>query len=127
MNTEQATIEQQNAAIAEFIGGVRERHPTWTMFPNDYGYRFPTGEWRNERNLDYHISWDRLIPVVEKIATLCPNDVVHMEFGKTYTRCNLWNLDNGRTHVFDESKDTPILTVYQAVYQFIQWYNKQQQ
>lgn len=119
---EQATIEQMNEAIATFEGRKQTSLNEAGKVTKYWSDAQSINPFYSE-NVHYHESWEWLMPVVEKIATVCPDDVVHMEFGKTYTRCNLWNLDNGRTHVFDEYKATPILTVYHAVYQFIQWYN----
>jgi hypothetical protein len=127
--SDKPTIDQMNEAIAIFDGWeLVEREVELSDFTSTNIMCFVTDDCRRYHpDLKYHESWDWLIPVVEKIATLSPDDVVHMEFCKTYVRCHLWNMDDGRTRVFDESGNPGILTVHKAVYQFIKWYNKQKQ
>lgn len=116
------TIDQMNETIALFMGYEKyeDKYGIWFKRKGLIKCLHP-----KLQSLQYHSSWDWLMPVAEKIATLSSDDVVHIEIGKTFSRSFYWNLDNGQVHVFDESADTPIQTVYKSVLQFIQWYNNQ--
>ena len=74
-----------------------------------------------EGELKYHISWDWLMPVVEKINLL--DDFRHSIHITTY-RTHL--LDNRVNDGFDEFfvEDSTILATYKAVVEFIKWYNE---
>lgn len=124
----EVTIEQMNEVIARFDGwesrlqkkGQHSKTPLWYKVSAGYAAWDLTA-------MKYHTSWDWLMPVVEKIAALSLDDIVHIEIGKSYSRCFYWNIDDGKVHLFDKGQGTSIQVVYAAVYQFITWYNQQQQ
>ncbi len=73
------TIEEHNKLIAEFMGAQLEPYPDG-HFPGEFGYRFKEkmpanaqdtteGWWWNQKSMRFHLSWDWLMPVVEKIMT----------------------------------------------------------
>ena len=70
--------------------------------------------------LKYHISWDWLIPVVEKIESL------GYEFTIVESRCNInHNTDHSVEELFHiETIGSKLDTTYDAVVQFINQYNK---
>lgn len=129
------TIES-NKLIAEFMG---------IKLLNTYGqYAFPKSlpqfkhsdhsEWCNETKdnlhyplsaslMDYHNSWDWLMPVVRKIVEICIDDGTDQ-----YFKTN-WDL-------FESASYTSILETiplaiiedsYKVVVEFIKYYNKQKQ
>jgi hypothetical protein len=86
----------------------------------------------NERSvaswLKYHSSWDWLMPVVGKIESL-----ENSRFGFTIDALHVIVTDyKGKgleiiwVHKFPDNGDTKLSMTYDAVCQFIQWYNKQQ-
>jgi hypothetical protein len=116
------TIEQQNAIIAEFMGyNVIEKPPikdgviVWSKAIDD---SFPD-KTLILSNIKYHTSWDWLMLVVERIESLgfifkmYGNEVTFLKKGTFNTR--IWN--------DDFIGDTKIKAVYNAVIEFIEWYN----
>lgn len=69
----------------------------------------------------YHASWDWLMPVVEKINGLCMDE--HGQFGVIIysTFCQI----NYSSDVIIESKSNSklIISVWEGIISFIQWYN----
>jgi len=69
-----------------------------------------------EEDFRYHISWDWLMPVVDKIENDCSHEVV--VFGD---HCHI---NQGDTHDMGySSKGSKKESTYQAVIEFIKWYN----
>lgn len=73
---------------------------------------YPKSYWSENNLLSYHESWDKLMPVVEKIKNIGmdrPNSMsVHV-----------------RRRLLDLSIGTPIKEVYDVVLTFIDWYETQ--
>ncbi len=88
---------ESNKLIAEFMG---DNH---TVLSGDE--MISLSEWRNARTLQFHKSWDWLMPAVQKAANI-PED------GYVFAR----SLDGG---LFMD-----IQSVYSAVVEFIKWYNE---
>src|SRR5688572_2745047 len=72
--------------------------------------------------LKYHSSWDWLMPVVEKIVDL--GFIVEIPIAKSGTDVFIYNKQE-RLNIVAYLK--PIDAVWNAVVQFIQWYNTQPQ
>jgi hypothetical protein len=113
------TTEQGNKLIAEFMGekiignGIEVKS-------NAFGSGTKT-----IHSFEYHSSWDWLMPVVEKIAANSPDHEWDIDMGKTFCSVYLRNLDDGRyLYGVYGSDDKPLPAIYQAVIQFIEWYNK---
>lgn len=72
--------------------------------------------------LQYHTSWDWLMPVVEKIEE---DDEVDVNILLNGTRIFKWRTDMDIVNnVAQISFDKKIEHVYDAVVEFIEWYNK---
>lgn len=97
---EKKEIIEGNRLIAEFMGlriGV-----------DKYSYRVGATEPLHEKHLDYHKSWDWLIPVVEKIGNLSKKK-----------NKQLWgNIVFALRLVKKEE-------IYKEVIEYIKWYNNQ--
>lgn len=101
--------KESNRLIARFIGWEEQTDPTerWLgSFRDNYGKL-----WKNTEKepLLFHTSWDWLIPVVEKILN------------KGYTMEGVNLTAKIRLHLSTPS----LLFTYNAVVEFIKWYNKQ--
>lgn len=123
METKTLTIEESNKLIAEFMGA------TYTVDDyGDYGYKFEKpvfGEWHTmfqASALKYHTSWDWIMSVVEKIES------IGMKVNIFTDRCDVrgWYEyapnSTARYEAFNHSSNK-IDATYQAVTDFIQWYN----
>lgn len=114
------SIEQQNRIIAEFMNP--DLYRKW----NDQG-DLPIDQ------LKYHDSWSWLMPVVEKIEALRIEEyeTIDNELGRAkviiFGRCCDIQIDNAIEDNLVEVTAFPskIQAVYEAVIQFIQWYNTQ--
>ena len=74
------------------------------------------------RELRYHSSWDWLMPVVEKIESLGYTvDIANSDY-------QIRKTGDTEAFIFHYGPDRPkIKAVYEAVVEFIKWYNKQTQ
>lgn len=119
-----------NKLIAEFMDYVDEYH-------NCCKY---SKSWFDE--LKYHLSWDCLMPVVEKIENLDIRgngyDFPKVKFMGDHCeifayatfrgKCFYWKPYmglGGSFHNHDNQFETKIQAVWSAVVKFIEWYNKQ--
>ena len=107
--------------IAEFEGAIIE------PFRNFYTIEFPNRNKCWDTDLKYSTDWNWLMPVVEKIESLG-------EFGYCVTISSTWIRIYNQIHNTDtivdmdtfNSKDTKIQDIYNAVVEFIKWYNEQE-
>ena len=80
---------------------------------------------------NYHESWDWLMPVVKKIASMDQSKVnIHIGTGCTdsFSWCNI-NWDDGKnifktSQLLNIDEQEPLKAVYKAVVEFINWYDK---
>jgi len=136
---------EANKLIAEFMGGKvemytelnsgetweictlpKESNPLYMQNPNAYGIGvFKTEDFKrknvnvHERCLQYHNSWDWLMPVVEKINTM-EDYKYSVSINYHYT-----TIDNNNTLLTIVDKDTDNDTIngcYKAVVEFIKQY-----
>ena len=115
-----------NKLIAEFTG--------WTFAPNvNHESESPTyelrdahgfNEYRTADMFSYHSSWDWLMPVVEKIEK---DFATEFEITIYSASCYIqkWNKKKQSWDSFVSGVGKKIEAVYDAVVQFIQWYNSQ--
>ena len=111
-------MTEQNKLIAEFMEMWYDT--PMGRSPNTYRRFDATYIVTTPENLEYHTSWDWLIPVVEKINNY------DKENGDTYFLEWSGASDRGEPnflHVLDLKITESISTVYVAVIQFIEWYN----
>lgn len=117
--TTQPMIDEMNEVIGRFEGGERIPHPDQVHFSEPhYGYICHKGHWWNEKNLQYHSSWDWLMPVVEKIYDTLA-DMLKKRPPHTAVEDDLIEVD-----IHCAVREVDILKAHGFVYQFITWYNQ---
>lgn len=118
------TTQEGNKLIFMFMGAT-EMHVTTS--PNGvktiHSARLGQLHINDFDKLQYHYSWNMLMPVVEKIESIeikkgC-NPVVTIETGY----CVISN--NGEEPIVENQIENKIESVWQAVINFINWYNAQ--
>lgn len=100
-------VLENNRLIAKFMGEDSLTEFNWVLFRNGIG-------------VQYESNWSELMPVVEKIETsILDGDVVIKIEGDNcfITYGDTWNLYS--------TLDSKIESTYQAVVEFIKWYNEQ--
>lgn len=119
---EKETIKEGNEIIAKFMSnGQLYPHPSMSGSTAPMGYKLPNGWW-NKDALEYHSSWDWLMPVVEKIESLGFQFFIHNE--GSYMRKWHWM---GNFPDFGNMGETKIQAAWNVVTEFIKWYNTQPQ
>lgn len=104
------STEEGNKLIAHFMGNEVDGnrmlvYPRWLI-------------------MQYHTSWDWLMPVVEKIENGCGNPY-SVEIDKYSCGVRYVHIFNGKKVQFFEAADSSkIETVWKTVVAFIQWYNE---
>lgn len=121
------SILENNKLIAEFMG----------IEVSKIGKKFrfhlpPCGYFKvHPKFIKYHVSWDWLMPVVEKIESI--EDDHHGHFG-VYISSNSCviqgtnfrsdkRLSNTPIYFSDYTLENKIVSTYRAVVEFIKWYN----
>lgn len=109
---ENKKIEEGNRLIAEFMSGKPCNRC------KDCGmYIFENGDEIFEKYLDYHKSWDRLMPVFNK----CHSQIVE-KLGNN--KRGMWTPENGYVSNLHNMKlNTPIEHVYEEIIIYIKKYN----
>jgi hypothetical protein len=120
--------EKNNELIAHFMGlhydSARRKlwQPIINVTPTDF-HNFICGQMTDETwyvdELKFHESFDWLMPVVDKIETL--NFDVQVGSG---CLCRIWDIEGGRLEEIELSYPTKLESTYQAVVEFIKWYNE---
>lgn len=114
-------LVEGNKLIAEFMGyeyfndhklngikGVLKKEGKLSLHANIIDKSFCT---------KYHSSWDWLMPVVEKIEhNITPVEILD-------TQCRIGRTIYNKEEILVSSDESKIESVWQAVVQFIQWYN----
>jgi len=106
MNEEE--IIEGNRLIAEFMGLSAVEAEEIASYASD-------------DDLNYHTSWDWLMPVVEKA-----NNIVENETGGNFINI-LWHGVVWGETTFDNAEYSKLGATWQAVVQFVKWYNFQKQ
>lgn len=102
--------------IDDFMGyTVTERIDEYKVYVWKNKTHYVVHECHREEG-EYHTSWDWLMPVVEKIEKKKGVHFVISELG-----CDIYSFGK---HISNCREETKILTVWQAVVEFIKWYNQ---
>ena len=73
------------------------------------------------KDLKYHLDWNWLMEVVEKIESILPDDsIITIE----YKNCFIPILDDEEPFTIEGGGKTKIEAVYNACLEFIKWYNE---
>jgi len=83
------------------------------------------------KNIKYHSSWNCIMPVIEKIESI--KDDHHGRFGVyiNSNNCHIQStkfrsIETNQNYYFaDYTLETKLLSTYQAIVEFIKWYNTQ--
>lgn len=84
-------------------------------------------EYKNFMNPKYHSSWDWLMPVVEKIENIkdtSGNYQFSFDLGRDFCIIRYNDL-SGNPIVASSEQDNKLLSIWQAIVKFIQWYTQQ--
>lgn len=115
MELTEVSTKEMNEVIALFMGGVKQIIPQGGL----HGYKEGSILWMHLFSdnadpvtyLDYHTSWDWLMPVVKKIKNIRGlHPIAGMKAMSELNHGLVW-IDIDRIH--------------KGVYQFIQWHNQQ--
>ena len=107
---ENQNVLNGNKIIAEFMDcSVSKPIFEATQFLDHNGQSLLIG-YASLNNLDYHKSWDWLIPVIQKIDKIIGDDEFNKE--KEFTYYNIFEYAN------------EITLLYKEVIKFIKWYNE---
>ncbi len=115
------TIEQNNRMIAEFMGGQYTYGNTNVPLSVNLIY-IPKRGSNTFAQLEYHSSWDWLMPVVEKI------ELLGYSVEKNFQRIdNDWQtlITKGNDILFQDFAEKSIDAMYCTLVHFIEWYNEQ--
>lgn len=113
------TIQQTNKAIALFMELTYDERTN--TFHDGSRKLLP-------KELKYHLSWNWIMPVIEKIQDMYGDNV---EFKKRINNgyhagvlkyCAFLSIENYK-EIFIRSSNSDIETVHNVVHQFIEWYN----
>jgi hypothetical protein len=111
----QEKIIEGNKLIAEFMGAIWGKSTGW-----EFG-QFSSVYSRCGNNLKFHLSWDWLMPVVEKIISL--NYGFNLILTTTNTRHCVIYSGNGEYDNLLHGDEQIINIVWKSVVEFIKWYN----
>lgn len=122
----QEEILNSNKLIAEFVGAEKCNNNVYEI------YNFPEKTKEGLKSydviyLEYHSSWDWLMPVVEKISEL---PYIELFSIVTNCGCDIYfkrnEFKNGVTFYSGNVENSPIINMtYSTVIKFINWYNQQ--
>lgn len=123
--SKEVTTTEGNKLIAEFMGAYR---PNEILNSYEGTFLYLNGKrWCQRESLEYHTSWDWLMPVVEKMAdfgcwNIRPNDVRFEDWGPDkkfsfHTSQMDWERD-------DEEPVEFAFLVWHVAVKGIQWYNQ---
>ena len=128
---------ESNELIAEFMGGIKSSVPNLINLPQTIGQSsilcvkgsegLPSSTYKVERinELQYHSSWDLLMPVVEKIENFIfdENNSYNVTIGST-NYCVIQDSNRDTIEIIKDNGNSKLDTTYQAVVEFINQYNK---
>ena len=107
-------ITENNKIIAKFMGATltKDLQIMYPVYEGDSSY---------VKDLKYHLDWNWLMEVVEKIESILPDDsIITIE----YKNCFIPILDDEEPFTIEGGGKTKIEAVYNACLEFIKWYNE---
>ena len=106
----------KNKLIAEFMG-LKEHKGSYYFINKE--------EWIPDVELEYHKSWDWLMPVVEKIENFIfdENNSYNVTIGST-NYCVIQDSNGNTIEIIKDNGKSKLETTYQAVVEFINQHNK---
>jgi|TARA_R100000455_G_C6271697_1_gene128054 hypothetical protein len=110
---------KENKLIAEFMG-----LPTEVFFKSGIMNYHHDGAWYEEHELSYEISWDWLMPVVEKIEEYGYDFIATKRRATLTYDANFMDEVNNYVVYVEDCKDRQEAT-YKAVVEFIKQHNKE--
>lgn len=125
-------MKTDNELIAEFMGGVFHRlddgfgkiNERWffVYHPNPH---CNASTYKSREDLEYHLRWDWLMPVVEKIEVLQIDSYqFRVRIIKNFCAIESFVRFTGKPDVnFSNEEKTKIEYVYKTVVEFIKWYS----
>lgn len=120
------TTLEGNKLIAEFMGFSR------TVTLREGIYKVPEGQdllYKAQHlhidKMTYHSSWDLLMPVVEKIESDASQETGHCEIHIIENHCRIYRFSPTKEFIKTFNSSSKILAVWEALVQYVQWYNKQ--
>ena len=126
-------IRESNKLISEFMGlKENENFKAIDKIRREKG--LPAGDPMYDRNgvitnLQYHFSWDWLMPVVEKIDSSCFMGLTWCHIKTNGTCIEVYDISTDKP-VFqtypkkNTQEATKLSTTYKAVVRYIEWYNE---
>lgn len=124
-----------NEIIAEFLDGTKfDESGLCTDSEKKYSYRIGSFEPLRVEHLQYHNNWNWLMPVVDKISNMLVYGV-KIEYSRysdskvtLYTAmAHDFDWNNTDCHHIQHYGKNVIEITYQAVVEFIKWYNQQKE
>ena len=111
----QEEILEGDELIAEFMG---------LEFTGKQGIYFLKPNRKLPNKLNYHSSWDWLMPVVEKIRD--KNCFVHVYFPRklNVTTCEIHNMEFLEKNFDIKKTGQGVTPIFEACVEFIKWYNQ---
>lgn len=114
-------MKTDNELIAEFIGYERSREP-WENDEHAYTMKLNPvwNKWVIPSNMCFNTSWDWLMPVVEKIES-----IEGVRFIIERNKVVVLTYAVHPEYFCRKTTETKLTTIYNAVVEFIKWYNSQ--
>ena len=113
---------ENNKLIAEFM----ELEKCTALACKDDPCYYYADNYMKTHDLQYHTSWDWLMPVVEKINTMYFYGNPEIRIGKNRVELLCGFEEKHIYKAWRISKDISyVKTIYDAVVEFIKWYNQQ--
>lgn len=106
-------IDENNRIIAEFMGDITSLNDEVSFNKNC-----------SVNELQYHTSWDWLMPVVEKIESIIfdENNSFNVTIGSSIY-CVIQDSNGECYDMTYDGEESKLAVVYKAVVEFIKWYN----
>ena len=108
-------VRAGNKLISKFMNSVKEDA---LMHEFQKSERLP--------RKDYESSWDWLMPVVEKIAAKYHTVSINYDEGMCQCLITVYDENGAYESAFESIDSNGILAIYEAVIEFIKWYNNQE-